>query len=545
MSRLGGFRGRLVCATATAAAVPALVVGGGQAQAPEAPVWGHVLSLAGSSGSSESRNTVTPDGRLWVNTNATDGTSVVYGSADGGAAWKRTASDPSNQTAATTDVDIVSTHTGRLVSTELDDGGINFRTSYSDDGGTTWTTSTGTEYADTDRPWLAVGPDDATTHQPRVYLLFHDLLSGTVQHNMFVATSTDGGATFGAPVPITLPPQQAYLDLQCADSGGPSNITVNPRTGQIYAIFGTRSSPAGGCGASVTGSFEINVVAATRVWVATSMDGSLGSWTQSLAVDDNATGQIVGMQLAPGALDTAGNLYVAYPESPNAYPDYDGAAIRVTHAPADLSAWSKPVTVAAGGGAGNVLPHIIAGDPGRYDVAYWHGVDRPGNGNGPAWYETSTFVTDGLSAAPDMVVQRLSDVVVQAGTASLLMGACGSGPAQGVENGFACGRSADVWGIAEDAHGYVNLSWPAQSPEKGAVNTTFVAVQTGGPSLLAPTTTATTGAAGPSGGSTGGTQGITALANTAAAAPSAVAAVLPLGGLVLLARRRRRRATGS
>lgn len=68
----------------------------------------------------------------------------------------------------------------------------------------------------------------ATGHgKPRVSLLFHNLLSGTVQHNVFVATTTDGGASFGAPVPISPPPQLDYLDLQCADSGGPSNIVAD------------------------------------------------------------------------------------------------------------------------------------------------------------------------------------------------------------------------------------------------------------------------------------------------------------------------------
>ena len=127
----------------------------------------------------------------------------------------------------------------------------------------------------------------------------HNLASGVLSHNMWVATSTDNGATFGPYVPITLPGQQAYEDLACADSGGPSNLFVNPRTGRVYAVFGTRSSTvaaSGGCGASGTGSFEINVVAATRVWVASAAaldTADATKWTQSLAVDDDAAGNIV------------------------------------------------------------------------------------------------------------------------------------------------------------------------------------------------------------------------------------------------------------
>ena len=281
--------------------------------------------LAGSSGISEPRNTTTPDGTRYVDTNASDGTEVVYASPNG-TTWTRVPGIPPGQTNPTTDVDIVSTRTGRLIASELDFTGINFITAYSDDKGKTWTASSGTTYADTDRQWLAVGPDDATTHQPRVYLLFHNLLSGLLTHNMFVMTSTDGGATFGPPVPVATPPQQDWADLQCADSGGPSNIFYDKATNRVYVVFGTRSSPVGGCAAQPV---EINVVAANRVWVvsaAADQTATPGAWTPHLAVNDTGTGpggssRITGMQLAPGASDSAGNVYVAYPESINDYTD--------------------------------------------------------------------------------------------------------------------------------------------------------------------------------------------------------------------------------
>jgi len=525
------------------------------------PVFGAAINLPSSDGGTESRVTVTPDGRRWVMSNS-GGTAVVYESSDG-VQWAKTAGDPAGQIAATIDVDIVSTRTGRLVATELDDAGPAIITSYSDDGGATWTTSKsfavqpadGTQLVDQDRPWLAVGPDDATTHQPRVYLLSHNLLSGAATHNMYVATSTDGGATFGPPVPTTLPGSQAWLDLQCADSGGPSNIVVDQHSGQVFAVFGTRSSSAGGCGASVTGSFEINVVAATRVWVTTATPDGANQptgWTQSLAVDDNATGQIVGMQLAPGAVDNAGNVYVFYPESPNAYPDYNGAAVRYVHAPSDLSSWSKPVTVAPAGGAGHLLPHIVAGDPGRLDFAYFTGVAQPG-GAAPLWYITAAQTVDGLSATPHIVEHRLSEIPTYQWTASEMMGACGSGPAAGVENGFGCDRSTDVWGIALDPKCRAVITWPVQSANRGgpppnATTTqgTYVAVQTDGPTLCTPPVQAAAAqSSSPPMTTNGQVQGATSppqqLPNTGMAAGAAggggVAVILALGAL--RARRRR------
>jgi hypothetical protein len=436
--------------------------------------------LAGSDGASEPRVTVTPDGTRWVDTNQRNtGTEIIYGSPDG-KHWKQTVGTPPDQTQPTTDVDIVSTHTGRLIASELDFTGINFITAYSDDHGKTWTESNFTTFADTDRQWFVVGPDDATTHQPRVYMLFHNLLSGAASHNMWVSTSTDGGANFGAPVPVSTPPQQDWLDLQCADSGGPSNIFYDKKTDRVMVVFGTRSSPVGGCAASPV---EINVVAANRVWVVAAPAQSTElptSWTPHLAVDDTGPpAHITGMQLAPGTSDTAGNVYVAYPESVNDYPDYDGAAIKVVHASAgNLDKWSAPSVVAPAGGVGNVLPHVIAGAPGRVALAYYHGFK---SGSTIQWRSVASESIDALSAHPHWATVQLSNVPVEKSrTASQLMGACNQGQAATL-NGFACGRAADVYGIGLDNCGNVLLAWPAQAGLQS--DGTYASQQVGGPSL--------------------------------------------------------------
>jgi hypothetical protein len=136
----------------------------------------------------------------------------VYRSRDGGLTWQKTETNIP-QKAASIDVDVVTLPTGRLIATELDYGGVNFPTAYSDDQGKTWTASRGSvELADQDRQWLATGPlpkGAKPGDQPPVYLLYHNLASGVAQHNMFVATSNDGGATFGPPVPIAQPGSDA------------------------------------------------------------------------------------------------------------------------------------------------------------------------------------------------------------------------------------------------------------------------------------------------------------------------------------------------
>ncbi|HET6816661.1 MAG TPA: sialidase family protein [Mycobacteriales bacterium] len=523
-------------------------VGASSATAASAPGF-TTVKLPKSYGTAEPRAVVAPDGTSYVVTNGGAqndlgfGMETVYRSADG-VHWSMTKGQPADQTEATTDVDIVATHTNRIITSELDYGGINFRTDYSDDGGKTWTSSAGTTYADTDRQWYAVGPDDPTTHQPRVYLLFHNLLSGVVQHNMFVATSTDGGATFGPPVPVATPPQQDYLDLQCADSGGPSNITVDQHSGRVYVVFGTRSSPVGGGAAQPT---EVNVVAANRVWVVSADAADTqtpGAWTPHLAVNDTGVNggasHIVGMQLAPGAVDTKGNVYVAYPESVKDYPDYDGAAIKVVHAaPNALDKWSKPSVVAPSGGVGNVLPHIVAGGPGKIDLAWYHGTKVDGK---IRWYSYAAQSLDALTASPHYTWVRLSPVIAEPNqTASELMGACMQGQ-QATLNGFACGRSTDVNGIALDKCGRLLVAWPAQA--NLSTDATYVSQQTSGPTVLpcktAPRSTGGVTVSQPAtqGGGAGG--GGIGLASTGMSRWPAVGAALLLvvaGGLALARRR--------
>jgi hypothetical protein len=473
----------------------ALLLSGGlpaRARAPLSLRFNGPHALPGSAGSSEPRVAVAPDGTEYVVSGPSTDSSApsvpvtVYGSMDRGLTWRPTRSNPV-QVQPSPDVDIVVTRTGRLVVVELDSAGLNLVVSYSDDQGRTWSASTGTNrIADQDRPWLAVGPDDPTTHQPRVYLLFHNAGSGNATENMYVETSTDGGATFGVPVPLTSPGSPAFLDLQCGDTTGPSSLAVNQITGRLYAFWSTRHGSAGGCGA---GSPQpVTFVAATRVWVATSPDSSLGSWTTSLAVDDSAKGNIVGMQFTPGALDKAGNVYLTYTESLAPFPDFSGAAVRVRWAPPGLAHWSDPITVAPAREPGNVLPHIVAGDPGQLDVAYFAGVSGE-SGKPPKWYMTVARVAGANGSHATVSGQRLQSIPAYSGTASDLMGWCNaSNPANQSVPACLMSRSTDVWGIALDAGCGLIVTWPTISsrtePTIGAsVDATWVATQSGGSSL--------------------------------------------------------------
>jgi hypothetical protein len=482
------------------------------------------VKLPGADGAQEPRVAVGRDDVRYAvalgpsrDTDVAGAPAIVWRSRDGGQTWQATESAPA-QRQASIDVDVITLPSGRLLASELDYGGIDFPTAYSDDGGKTWTSSRGSvELVDQDRQWFASGPlpkNAKPGDQPPVYLLYHNLGSGVAQHNMFVSTSADGGATFGPPVPIATPGSDAYLDLQCSDSGGPSNITVNPKTGRIYAIFTTRATPtdngdAGGCAGPIFGQpIEFNIVNGTRVWVATSKDGSLGSWTNSLAVDASKTGQVVSMQLAYGALDNVGNVYVAYPESPHAYPNLEGAAVKLTWQTPDADGlladkkWSAPTTLVPGDGTDGIvgganLVHLVAGDPGRIAVAYYYGA--PAKAKATPYYAHILQSFDAQSPTPHVVDAKVSEIPAYNWSTSEMMGLCEAskqfGPVQGVYAGGACSRSTDVWGIALDAQCRVMSTWTSKLTDattngstKGlpnAQNGTYVTTQTGGPTLCA------------------------------------------------------------
>jgi hypothetical protein len=307
-------------------------------------------------------------------------------------------------------------------------------------------------------------------------------------------------------VPITTPGSDAWSDLQCADSGGPSNITVNPKTGRIYAFFTTRAADvqgpagpsvdAGGCGASaLQPPLEFNIVNGTRVWVSTSPDGTPGSWQNTIAVDDSKTLQVVSQQLAYGALDNTGGVYVAYPESPKPYPDLTGSAVKLVWQDPDASgnldktAWSKPVTLvpATEGFNGADLVHLAVGDPGKIAVGYFKAQGGgPNNVPEPVWKPHVLQSLDVRSVDP-----HVTDIDVSGGvnaykwSASKMMGICAAaGPAQGVQNGLTCSRSTDVWGIAMDKECRVSIVWPTgRGGSGGALAGTYVSTQKSGPVL--------------------------------------------------------------
>ena len=251
--------------------------------------------------------------------------------------------------------------------------------------------------------------------------------------------------------------------IRRVNPSGPSSLSADPRTGRLYAVWGSRSAPlGGGCGAFLASGPAISVEGADRIWVATSPDGSPGSWTTTLAVDATTTRSSLGMLFSPAAVDRAGNVYLVYPETPRAYPDYAGATIKYRVAPPGLSRWSAPAVIADGSAArnaGHFATHVVAGAAGRLDVAYFAGLNRPGRT--PAWYATMAQVRDATTTRPRVRETRLSPFASYAGTATVLAGVCASGPAAGIEQGLTCPRATDNFGLTLLPDCRLAVVWPA------------------------------------------------------------------------------------
>jgi hypothetical protein len=446
------------------------------AQEP-ALTFGAAVKLTGADGSTEPRAAVDlASGRRYVITNAGDD-AVVYVNT-GGSVWRKTLGTIPDQRSATIDTEIVVTPTGRIVANELDFAGVTFKTGYSDDGGDTWHASSGMVPADTDRNWMAVGPRDPVSGVAPVYLAWHNLASGLVSHNIFVQTSTDNGASFGPPVPVTLPGSQAWLDLQCADAGAGSGIAVNTTTGRLYVSFSTRTAPvAGGCGAAVFERPSINIVWATRTWVSTSPDNAPGSWRSELALD--RTDRLVQMGFNPPAVDAAGNVYIAFSESISK--DDFRARIGYVHAPDDIRGWSDPVYV-TDVGEGHREPVIAAGAAGRIDIAYLEAVPAS---PAPKWNVRFAQTLDSFAPSPVFAYATLSPSTKPAyqGTANHAEADCAApgDPARGIRAGLLCSRAPDNFGMAIDASGFATVTWGSENvPDTG----TFVSTQTGGTAII-------------------------------------------------------------
>ena len=197
------------------------------------------------------------------------------------------------------------------------------------------------------------------------------------------------------------------------------------------------------------------------------------------------------MQLSPAALDTAGNLWLAWTTPPRGFPDDSGAGISVSMADPLVRHWSRPTSVVAPEQPGAVLPQLVAAAPGDLALLYLEASSATPK---PLWSATLVTVRGLLGPRVLRETAPLGTVPSYQGTATDLMGS-GCDPSRSPtstvsNNPFTCSRSADVLGLSVDRSCRLVATWPSLSAKSNptlgvSTDATWVTTQTGGSRLCA------------------------------------------------------------
>src|SRR4029077_4086856 len=197
-----------------------------------------------------------------------------------------------------------------------DGSGLNPCVHKSTNGGATWTTTSDANVVQNpvDRPWIDVypklGPTGTITNtsQTIVYLEYHTFSDGQVWLN----TSTDGGATFGPPTPAAVGTNSAIPDSNC--NTVPGGVYVDQRNGSAYAVWLSGDDVAQD---TVTGCNITQIGPYNKAWVTKSTNSGLtwmipstgpawtGFYDPTTNIGDNAN-----KIFASGAVDYAGQVHV-------------------------------------------------------------------------------------------------------------------------------------------------------------------------------------------------------------------------------------------
>jgi hypothetical protein len=371
----------------------------------------------------------------------TDGAPPVYRSTDHGATWqKRALADPKtgddclgvDQSNAVYLCNLAGTpSTAPLQADEwksTDQGGH-----WTHGEGAVPMTGTSSNPFGVDRDWTdaAILPPATTTAQAEVVLMYHDFYGPS---QIWVNVSTDGGATFGAPIDVLASPAvtpgaiagtveaQGYSMCNTVPAGVGIVRPGLPNAGRIYVGWIAADLPqnATGCNITMAQSFH-------TLWVAYSDNGG-ATWTAQQAMDIGI-GHDASTPFVAFTLDAHGNPYIAFAApGPAGNPAVCAAESAAGTVQGDPSCayhmwvvWSADGGATWDGGGGlipgsaaqayeadpagaagtDVFPTIAAGRPGQVAVGWLHtgeieptdaagkflpgGCAGPGNGN-PATY---------------------------------------------------------------------------------------------------------------------------------------------------------------
>lgn len=335
------------------------------------PTGSAALISVGSNTMAEPGISINPTGRAVINSFGP----TVWLSDNAGRTWSAPNAAIDATGCTSNDADSVVAADGTLYAVSLCQTGLTNLFFRSTDGGKTWTSSLLNvplpAGADADRPWIAVDPANPST----VYLNYHS--AGAVlasDYTIYVLKSIDGGQTF---LPASAPTAQNPAGQVDNTLGGniPDRLLVDPTDGnRVYIVWGATSA-AGGLGSAVpTGDPGF-----TRIELGASGDGGQ-TWSVSNVLDAGA-GTIAHVRPV-SALDSAGNLYIAYSDR--------AAGTAETHVKLMGSrdhggTWSAPARVDSGGLNSNVFPALAAGRPGQVDLVWQGSQAHDFNDTGATW----------------------------------------------------------------------------------------------------------------------------------------------------------------
>jgi len=310
---------------------------------------------------------------------------------------------------------------------------------HSDDRGASWAVNEVAAFNPSfiDRPWLAVYASTVAS-QDSVYIAYHDFSASQI----WVASSHDGGQAF---TQTNVFANNPMAEIQSFCNTVPSNIEVDPNTGEVYAQWITADPVANtseGCNITQIESFH-------QVWVAHSADGGM-TW-DAHQVTDTGPNTNTDEIFATLAVDSGGNVYSVFPDNVLAPDHFD---IWFSHSSDKGKDWSPIVKVDSDKGT-HYFPWIAAGSTGGVDFIWLNSPDyTPTDAEQSPWYVTFAQTTNGTSATPKFNQTSASSSVMHVG------GICTNGIFCTVNSGNR--DLADSISIAIDRGGSAALAWTDQ-----------------------------------------------------------------------------------
>ena len=330
---------------------------------------------------------------------------------------------------------------------------LQVKLAYSDDRGVTWVNNDVAVANPSliDRPWMAVYPSKTDASNDTVYVSYHDFSVSQI----YVATSINGGVTFGPSIDVFTNPAAA-INSSC--NTVPSDIEVDPETGDVYVQWITADLVANftqGCNITQLQNFH-------EVWVAHSPPGGL-MWTDSEVYDGGPATNTDELFATLGVDDSGmpgipGNVYSVFSDNLRGPAVFD---IWFSHSSDKGLTWTSgpgpvppPALVNSDKGT-HYYPWIAAGSTGRVDFIWLNTPDyTPTDVEESPWWTYFAQTINGTSATPKFNQTSASSSVMHVG------GVCTNGIFCTVNSGNR--DLADSISIDIDRGGSAALVWTDQ-----------------------------------------------------------------------------------